>query len=139
MLAALQDEALWKELAEQKWGPRVRELAQPEGSWLAWCKQRMALVSLPHSPLDLVQETYHDPWRHLAACLLCSRTTGGPTVRAAVTGLLARYPSPSALLDAPEAEVRAALHPLGLGAVRYAALVSLSHEFLASDWTDPSE
>lgn len=55
-----------------------------------------------------------DPWRHIAACLLCSRTTGGPVVREAMTGLLARWPSPSALLDARAGEVLEAMHPLGL-------------------------
>lgn len=40
------------------------------------------------SPFALVQEGHSDPWRHLVCCLLISRTTGGPTVRAAILRFL---------------------------------------------------
>lgn len=90
----------------------------------------MNLESLPSSPLDLVQEKYPDPWQHLAACLMCSRTTGGPAVRAAIAGLLAALPTPSALLDARKAEVLQLLRPVGLQDVRYNALVAMSRDFL---------
>lgn len=134
---ACQDDALWKELAERKWGARVQDLAAgsvPKGGWQAWCRHRMQSIHLPPSPLALIQEHFHDPWLHIAACLLCSRTTGGPIVREAIMQLLARWPNPSALLDAAAGDVLAAMHPLGLQAQRYTALTSMSHDFIATNW-----
>lgn len=56
-LSAPQDDLLWCQLAEQKWGRHVRELAQVEpGGWAAWTKHRLSATSpRPLSPLDLVQ------------------------------------------------------------------------------------
>lgn len=52
----LQDDLLWRQLAEQKWGPRVRQLARVEpGGWAAWTRHRLSATSSPLSPLDLVQ------------------------------------------------------------------------------------
>lgn len=52
------------------------------------------------SPLDLCQEHYPQPWHHIAACIMCSRTGAGPAVRAALAFVLHAWPTPSALLHA---------------------------------------
>ena len=134
-----QDDGLWRSLAERKWGRRVQDLADvAPGGWQAWCTFRMTARAMPASPLGLLQEEFPDPWPHLACCLLCSRTTGGPAVRGAVHAFLRRYPSPSALLDGARGEALEALRPLGLQEQRHAALAHMSAGFLASGWDDPS-
>lgn len=137
----LQDDDVWRQLAEQKWGPAVRRLASVQpGGWAAWVKHRLSASSPPRSPLDLGQEHYTDcPFQHITACLLCSRTTGGPTVREATRLFLALYPSPSDVLAAPESSMREVMHPLGLQDTRLAGVRGLAHDFLAMDWQDPSE
>lgn len=51
-----QDDEVWRELAEHKWGPAVRQLARVQpGQWAAWVKHRLGTASSPLSPLDLVQ------------------------------------------------------------------------------------
>ena len=61
-------------------------------------------VLSPASAHPAVQEHYQEcPWQHIVACLLCSRTTGGPAVRDAIRRFLHLFPTPSAVLDAPEA------------------------------------
>ena len=52
----LQDDLLWCQLAEQKWGRHVRELARVQpGGWRAWTLHRLSACSHAISPLDLVQ------------------------------------------------------------------------------------
>lgn len=66
------------------------------------------------SPLDLTQEHYAgDPWRLLVTCIMCSRTSGGPTIRETLAQFLARYPTPTAVIRGDEEEMAALLHPLG--------------------------
>lgn len=52
-----QDDLLWRQLAENKWGTAVRDLARvPRGGWRAWAMHRLCRASAPGlSPLDLVQ------------------------------------------------------------------------------------
>ncbi len=58
MHCTLQDDLLWRQLAEQKWGPHVRQLAQvAPGGWAAWTTRRLSHSSRAVSPLDLVQVT----------------------------------------------------------------------------------
>ncbi len=63
--------------------------------------------------------------------LACSRTTGGPTIRAAILGFLEAYPTPSAVLEAHDEELEICIGPLGLQEVRRKALQRMSHEFFA--------
>jgi len=136
------DDQLWRSLALQKWGHRVEDLAGPRiasGHWRQFARHRMSRASYPISPLNLLQESFPDPWAHIACCLLCSRTTGGPAVRAAVARVLSTWPTPSAVLDASDENLFEAINPLGLQAVRLAALRSMSHDFLAKEWELPSE
>ncbi|PRW18374.1 Methyl- -binding domain 4 [Chlorella sorokiniana] len=138
---ALKDDLLWRQLAEQKWGPRVRQLARVEpGGWSAWTRHRLSATSSPVSPLDLVQELYQDcPFQHMLACAFCSRTSGGPTVRGAIRCFLETWPTPSAVLDAPQEQLLEVLRPLGLPHARLGAALDVAHGFLATDWEDPSE
>lgn len=186
---------MWRELAEHKWGPAVRQLARVQpGQWAAWVKHRLGASSSPLSPLDLVQvravagrpwagnmckwkgachrgqrcalqvpssslavlaaprapsgvphrplsaprgsrnllsatalqpastclpppllalvqEHYPDPYQHLVACVLCSRTTGGPAVRHAIQLFLELYPTPSEVLAARQSRCGTTLAP----------------------------
>jgi adenine-specific DNA glycosylase len=99
----------------------------------------MNLTSAPKSPLDLGQEQFPDPWSHLVCCILCSRTTGGPLIRATIRNFIAQWPSPSAVLSATEDDLVEAINPLGLQLNRIKALKSMSNDFLAKDWVLPSE
>ena len=62
---------------------------------------------------------------------LCSRTTGGPTIRKAILGFLDAYPTPSAVLGASNRELEECIGPLGLMEVRRKALQQMSHDFFA--------
>ena len=62
---------------------------------------------------------------------LCSRTTGGPTIRNAILGFLGAYPTPSAVLGASNKELEECIGPLGLQEVRRKALQQMSHDFFA--------
>lgn len=55
--AVLQDDDLWRLLAEAKWGSCVPKLASvAPGGWAAWTRHRLAASSSSLlSPLDLVQ------------------------------------------------------------------------------------
>ncbi len=138
----LQDDSLWKSLALDKWGIAVETLSAPivsEGGWLQYCADRMNLTAAPKSPLDLGQEQYPDPWEHLVCCILCSRTSGGPLIRATLHNFIACWSSPTAVLAATDDVLCNAINPLGLQINRIKALKSMSHDFLAKNWKLPSE
>ncbi|KAG7670161.1 hypothetical protein Ndes2526A_g06494 [Nannochloris sp. 'desiccata'] len=138
----IKDDSLWKSLAVAKWGPAVETLAAqrvPNGGWLAYCSHRMNLTAAPKSPLDLGQEQFQDPWEHLVCCILCSRTTGGPLIRATINNFISCWPSPTAVLAPTEDVLIEAINPLGLQINRIRALRSMSNDFLAKDWLSPSE
>lgn len=140
MASMMRDDEVWRELAEHKWGPAVRQLARVQpGQWAAWVKHRLGTASSPLSPLDLVQERYPDPYQHLVACVLCSRTTGGSAVRQAIRLFLELHPTPSAALAAQSNSLLEVMHPLGLPDTRLAAVRGIARDFLATDWQDPSE
>ena len=60
-------------------------------------------------------------------------------MRAAIAGFLETWATPSAVLDAEEGALEAAIRPCGLQANRVAALKTMSLDFLATDWAEPSE
>ena len=61
-----------------------------------------------------MQEHYcRDPWRVLVACVLCSRTSGGPTIRNTLAAFLADYPTPTDVIRGDLDRMAALLHPLG--------------------------
>lgn len=144
-----QAQAHWRTLCVRRWGRHVTDEEEQEGAgggppsppappptdWRAYYAHRVSWWRPPRpSPLALVQERYcDDPWRLLACCLLASRTSGGATVMAVIDAFMARYPTPSALLDAPPDEVGALLHPLGLR--REVTLAKTARGFLSPGWT----
>jgi hypothetical protein len=107
--------------------------------WRAYYTFRCSVWDAPPSPLGLIQERYaRDPWRLLAACLLCSRTSGSAVVHATVAAFFAAYPTPSSVLEAAAtpgglAVLGALLHPLGLH--REAVLPRTARGFLSQGWT----
>ncbi|KAI3435504.1 hypothetical protein D9Q98_001570 [Chlorella vulgaris] len=138
----LQDDDLWRLLAEAKWGSCVPKLASvAPGGWAAWTRHRLAASSSSLlSPLDLVQEHYQEcPFQHMVACLLCSRTTGGPVVRQAIRCFLERFSTPTAILTATDSSMLEVLNPLGLQATRLAAVQGVARDYIASDWQQPSD
>lgn len=58
-------------------------------------------ASLSRSPLNLLQESYPDPYQHIVCCVLCSRTSGSGVISAAVAAFFDALPTPSAVLEAP--------------------------------------
>lgn len=68
------------------------------------------LSTAPHS-----QEHYtEDAYRLLSCCILCSRTSGGNTVKDAVAAFFKACPTPTRVLSADQGELRKTLLPLGL-------------------------
>jgi hypothetical protein len=139
----VKDDELWKALALKTWGPAVETLSvSPQTTWHAYCRHRLPCVGSPPSstvsPLNLIQELYPDPFRLIASCIMCSRTSGGSIVRDVVAAVFATWPTPSELMAARESELAAVIYPLGLPAVRVRALRELSRDFLVLNWEDPS-
>ncbi|CAL5229426.1 g12748 [Coccomyxa viridis] len=115
----MQDNELWRQLAEAKWGATAVALSAKNGvagpeTWFAFCQHRMCVK------------------QH-------SRTTGGPTIRNAILGFLEAFPDPSAVLEASNKELEVVIGPLGLQEVRRKALQRMSHDFFATAWKEPSE
>lgn len=117
-------QGLWREFAEDRWGYEIRRYEFDNDidesdhiRWLQYYRHRSSSVASPscNSPLDLIQEYYaHDPYRLLASCILCSRTSGGPTIRNVVTAFLKKYPTPTHVVEADFWTLREELLPLGL-------------------------
>lgn len=83
--------------------------------WFRYYAHRVARWSAPASPLGLAQELYcREPWRLLACCVLCSRTSGGSAVRSAVAQFFEAYSTPSEVVEGDLSEMAAMLLPLGL-------------------------
>lgn len=140
------NDRLWKTYSIRRWGRGVESETGEDGDNDAHpsihyryfrhrsssgrrCKER--------SHLDLIQETYADcPYRLLTACILCSRTSGGPTIRKVVHDFLAKYSSPTAVIDADMSTMAAELHALGLNRER--TMKRFAHDFLGG-WSDVTE
>jgi hypothetical protein len=127
---AAADDCFWAALAEAKWGKDVRQLktaCDADLPWRKYCSHRMSArtiryrqslacrsllpcaATLDHacvcccrsrSPLNLLQETYPDPWQHITCCVLCSRTSGSELIRTAIAGFFEALPTPTAVLAA---------------------------------------
>jgi len=59
-----------------------------------------SLLCCSRSPLNLLQETYPDPWQHIICCVLCSRTSGSDLIRMAISAFFDALPTPTAVLQA---------------------------------------
>lgn len=73
---------------------------------LPCCEQQLfhqlcvCLLCRSRSPLNLLQESYPDPWQHITCCVLCSRTSGSELIRTAIAAFFAALPTPTAVLAA---------------------------------------
>ncbi|CAM9596559.1 unnamed protein product [Ectocarpus sp. 4 AP-2014] len=106
--------------------------------WLAFYLRRVGHRAARPSPLNLLQEHYaEDAYRLLSCCILCSRTSGGDTVKDAVEAFFEACPTPTSVLAADLGELRKTLLPLGLN--RELIIKRFAEGFLASAWHDPSE
>lgn len=144
---------LWKSFAINRWGNRVAlanssnddDYDSSSSSSIAWyeyykhrCSSSWELLrpALQEgvSHLDLIQEQYaHDPYRLLTACILCSRTSGGPTIRKVVHDFLEKYSNPTSVIDADITIMARELHPLGLNRER--VMRRFAKDFLRMEWT----
>mmetsp|Transcript_31193 Transcript_31193/g.80080 ORF Transcript_31193/g.80080 Transcript_31193/m.80080 type:complete len:282 (-) Transcript_31193:32-877(-) len=131
-------DSLWKKVAVGKWGDLASEQSAA-GTWFEYCRARLSFRAVAPSPFALIQERYVDPWQHLVCCLCCCRTSGSEVVATAIEDLLAAFPTPSAVVGADEALLKAALRPVGLQDSRCKALQRMSRDFLLRAWEDPSE
>ena len=122
------DDAHWLQQAKKAWGAKVL-LCEP-GSWEEYVRSRLA-VNPPVSPYCLLQEIYSpDCWKLLIACVLMSRVSSADVKHKALNGFFARYPTPSAALDADPADALAILAPLGLFENRFRSVVAITTKFL---------
>eukprot|EP00878_Enallax_costatus_P016286 GHUV01017083.1.p1 GENE.GHUV01017083.1~~GHUV01017083.1.p1 ORF type:complete len:269 (+),score=61.79 GHUV01017083.1:739-1545(+) len=157
----IKDDKFWQDLSEAKWGQAVTQLkplaeictlAHEEPtpavgqadfneslSWFTYASKRMCLKSIRSSPLSLIQEDYPDPWQHIICCVLCSRTSGSARIRSTIAAFFSTFPTPTTVLEADVADITAVIHPLGLQPTRLAAVKAVSHDFLATDWQEPSQ
>eukprot|EP00752_Nemacystus_decipiens_P003469 g3204.t1 len=111
---------------------------EDNADWLAFYLRRAGHRAVQPSPLDLLQEHYtEDAYRLLSCCILCSRTSGGDTVKAAVAAFFRACPTPTSVLSADQEELRKTLLPLGLN--REAIIKRFAEGFLTTPWHDPSE
>ncbi|CAN0111322.1 unnamed protein product, partial [Ectocarpus sp. 13 AM-2016] len=109
-----------------------------DADWLAFYLRRVGHRAARPSPLNLLQEHYtEDAYRLLSCCILCSRTSGGDTVKDAVKAFFEACPTPTSVLAADLGELRKTLLPLGLN--RELIMKRFAEGFLASAWHDPSE
>ncbi len=83
------------------------------------------------SPLLLAQEfVREDGWKLLAVCILLNRTSGVKQVKPMLADFFERWSSPLEFRDAVEADVKAALKPLGFQNIRYDRLAGMSRDWL---------
>lgn len=94
-----------------------------------------ARIALPAAIILL----HADPWQHIVCCVLCSRTSGSDSIRSAIADFFSLFPSPTAVLEADDAAIKAVIHPLGLQLDRLAAVRAVARDFLATDWQEPAQ
>jgi len=135
------DPFVWRKIAERKFGRHVDRVPAEVGAadWKRYCTRRMSFVSREVSPLALIQEQFTDPFSHLMACALCSRTSGSELIHRTICDTIRSFPNPSAVLDADDGDICARILPLGLSETRLRTLRSLAEGFLLTDFEDPSE
>jgi len=116
----------WRAEAERRWGDKVPSMEDYE----SYVRSRLPTPP-PPSDLQLLQEFYSaDIWRLCVACSLMSRVSSHDVKSRTIAAFFARYPTPSAALDADPEELKAILHPLGLFPNRAKSLAAISQRFL---------
>lgn len=81
---------------------------------------------------------YPDRWKVLCTCVFlnCTRRC---QVENIVWKFFEKYPTPEALLAAPDEEVQALIRPLGFYKRRTTSLKRLSEDFISGNWKSPEE
>lgn len=84
-----------------------------------------------NSEPQLLQLQYRDqPWKVLVACILLNRTTRAQ-VDGVIEDLFLDYPTPEALSEAREDELRDLLYTLGMARTRARRLIAFAEDWLA--------
>jgi hypothetical protein len=121
----------WRSRAVERWGNKV--LLSGASDWRKYVQSRQ-VTPAPFgvvSPLSLLQERYaEDPWRLLISCCLMSRVSSAQVKETCIASFFSRWPTPSAVIDAPSREVESVLAPLGLFLNRYRSVMELSAAYL---------
>jgi hypothetical protein len=121
----------WRSRAVKCWGDKV--LLSGASDWRKYVQSRQ-VTPAPFgvvSPLALLQERYaEDPWRLLISCCLMSRVSSAQVKETCIASFFSRWPTPSAVIDAPSREVESVLAPLGLFLNRYRSVMELSAAYL---------
>lgn len=123
-------DAGWRVEAVRRWGAAV-PAALPAGcAWREYCASR-ACAPPPPSALALIQEHYaHCSWQLPAVCVLIARVSSAPVKERCVGAFFSLAPTPSAMLAADAAALRAAMQPLGLFDARLKSLAALARHHL---------
>ena len=112
--AAVDGENTFFKQAVQRWGPKVGLIGPKVTDWEKYLKSRLAVPLPLPSPYMLLQEVFAaDTWKLLIACVLMSRVSSADVKHRCIGGFFAKYPTPSAALDADPAEVQPILAALG--------------------------
>jgi hypothetical protein len=144
------DADYWRILSLKKWGPAVMQYAPPAlrshadpseeaTAWRRYYIQRVAWFDLPTSPFQLIQENQRgDPWRVMVACQVASRTGASLAKHSVLASILSAFPTPSAVICAPQHTLAAMMERVGMQQQRAHALIRMSEGFLG-DWQTPSQ
>eukprot|EP01137_Pigoraptor_chileana_P035308 Opistho-2@29117 len=93
----------------------------------------------PRPPRPLLQHyLWKSPWHLLIACMFLNRTTGHQ-VRGLIVEFFRRYATPEATIAADTDALIDLLRPLGLYRRRAHSIRRMSEDFIASNWTLPSQ
>ena len=93
----------------------------------------------PKSPYNLLQESlWPNEWRVLVSCLLLNLTTR-KQVEKVIERLFNKYPEPTNMASAQDAELHDIIKTLGLANKRVKTLKRFSQEYISKDWDMPIE
>ncbi len=82
-----------------------------------------------HGRHDLPWRRTRDPWQTLLACMLLRKTTSKQVAKV-FPGIVARFPKPEALAQAPEDEIKRLIAPLGMEHKRAKLLKELAQQIV---------
>ena len=127
--------AYFRQEAVRRWGERVpaADTVGADWDWEAYLLSRLSTPPPPAPPgVALLQERFCGCcWRLLVSCTLMSRVSSAAVKDVALPAFFARYPTPTAALEADPPDVLKILAPLGLFPNRMRSVVEVSRCFLA--------
>ena len=93
----------------------------------------------PKSPYDLLQERFWpDEWKLLIVCLMLNQTSR-KQVEPMISQFFDSFPTPEAVVDADDQELRRLLQPLGLVNRRIKTVKRFSEEFVTKSWSSAKD